>query len=64
MIIKLIPLRGLFKGDSDAKVVSIHCRSGKKSKTLAGGCSQLCAVQNPLCPVVSTKLKVIFRNYN
>lgn len=61
MIIKLIPSNSSLRPVYDTKVVDICQKSGRMEKD---NCSQLYSSEAPLCTAVTTKLCVIFRNFN
>ena len=61
MIIKFTPPLSAVKAVSSAKIV-VLCNRKEKERT--DGCSELYALHSSGCTVMSTKLRVIYRNYN
>ncbi|HXH98898.1 MAG TPA: hypothetical protein VNI52_01425 [Sphingobacteriaceae bacterium] len=64
MIIKLTSSPVVKQTISEAKVVMMHAPSVQIPSHLKSTCSQLYSNKASLCTVLSTKLKVIYRNYN
>lgn len=64
MIIKMRPYSGAATAVFQPKIVVLHGRQNAKENKDAGRCSQLYASKSSKCTVMSTKLWVIYKNYN